>query len=71
MELRGGSVDARHVLGQATNLVTLDVVEAISVGEMLGNGALATACRARDDEDVVVRGNGHVARLCFAEGGRG
>lgn len=51
-------------------LITLNVVEAISIRQMLGNGALAAACRAGDNEDVVVGGDGHLSSLCVGEGGR-
>lgn len=46
--------------GVVTYVVTLNVVEIVTIGQEFGYRALAASCRPSDDENVVAAGNGHV-----------
>lgn len=47
----------------ATYFISFNVIESVAISKILGNGALATSCRASDDEDVVMIGDGHCGSL--------
>jgi hypothetical protein len=45
------------------DLISLDVIEAIAIGQVLCNSALAASCGSSDNENVVMACDGHGGRV--------